>query len=64
MNGEARLGFWALAYLVQLHRSGHPDGARNTADDALADLDAKAADLLPEGHMQEGQNHVQARSSR
>ena len=46
LNNEARLGFWALAYLVTLHGSGSPDTAAEKADYALDDFDQKAKDIL------------------
>lgn len=46
MNAEARLGFWSLAYLLTLHRSGEPDTSRHTANEALRDFDDAAEDLL------------------
>jgi hypothetical protein len=45
VNAEARLGFWALAYLVRLHAGSAPEMAENIAEIALKDFEAKAEEL-------------------
>jgi hypothetical protein len=48
MGNEARLAFWAAAYLIQLHRVGITSEAALVADEALMDFDDKTQELLPD----------------
>lgn len=45
---NARIAFWAAAYLLRLHASGRTEDARDTADTALKDFDEKRAEIDPE----------------
>jgi hypothetical protein len=42
LEPEARLGFWALALLVRLHRDDDLRAAVDCADDALKEFEAMA----------------------
>lgn len=44
---EARLGFWALAFLVRLHQTTDIRAAVDVADLALREFDAMAEHIEP-----------------